>query len=218
MSSEPPSVRFPLEGTWLVLNPPGHPRHAYDINALGPERRLLRVPWWKVALGRARARDLYGWGRPISSPVGGEVVTAVDGIRDRDRLNPIVDVPASMLVRPARAKGNLAALAGNHVIVAFEGVFAVLAHLQRGSVRVKEGDTVSEGDPLGVVGNAGNTLAPHLHFHVMDGLDFAKANVLPFKVRAYDRWLDGRWVPMRDQPLPPRKGRVRGGTPADAGD
>lgn len=211
MSPSTPTIAFPLEGTWLALNPPGHPRHAYDISALGPDRRLLRVPRWKAVLGRARAQDLYGWGRPISSPVSGEVAIAVDGVPDRERLNPIVDVPASMLVRPARAKGDLAALAGNHLVIAFEGVFAVLAHLQRDSVRVREGDTVAEGDPLGVVGNAGNTLAPHLHFHVMDGPDFAKANVVPFRVRSYDRWIEGRWVPMRDQPLPLRKGRIRAG-------
>jgi murein DD-endopeptidase MepM/ murein hydrolase activator NlpD len=43
------------------------------------------------------------------------------------------------------------------------------AHLQAGSIKVKEGDRVKRGDLLGLVGNSGNTSAPHLHFHVMDG-------------------------------------------------
>jgi murein DD-endopeptidase MepM/ murein hydrolase activator NlpD len=100
-------------------------------------------------------------------------------------------------------------LAGNHVVIEFDGVFAVLAHLRRGSVRVAQGDHVEIGRELGMVGNSGNTLGPHLHFHVMDSLDFASAKVLPFAVDRYDRWLEGRWVPMWDQPLPRRVGRIR---------
>jgi hypothetical protein len=97
-------IAFPLEGTWLGLNPPGHPRHACDISGIGPDRHLFKVPWWKVALAQAHAEDLYGWGRPISSPVAGEVVTAIDEVDDRDRLNPIVDVPASMRDQPLPAR------------------------------------------------------------------------------------------------------------------
>jgi hypothetical protein len=36
-------------------------------------------------------------------------------------------------------------------------------------IKVKEGDKAKPGHPLGLVGNSGNTSAPHLHFHVMDG-------------------------------------------------
>lgn len=71
------------------------------------------------------------------------------------------------------------------------------------------GDDVLEGHPLGHVGNSGNTLGPHLHVHVMDGPAFAHARVVPFRVRRFDRWLDGRWVPMTDERLPKRYGRMR---------
>lgn len=58
---------------------------------------------------------------------------------------------------------------GNFVIVDIGGGnFAFYAHMQPGSVRVKAGDTVATGDVLGLVGNTGNTTAPHLHFRVMD--------------------------------------------------
>src|SRR3712207_8545465 len=43
------------------------------------------------------------------------------------------------------------------------------AHLQRGSVEVEVGDEVQAGDQLGLLGNTGNSSAPHLHFHVMAG-------------------------------------------------
>ena len=42
-----------------------------------------------------------------------------------------------------------------------------------GSVKVKLGDKVRRGDQLGEVGNTGNSQAPHLHLHVMDGASSA---------------------------------------------
>ena len=49
------------------------------------------------------------------------------------------------------------------------GAFAFYAHLQRGSLKAKLGDKVKKGQVLGLLGNTGNTDAPHLHFHLMDG-------------------------------------------------
>jgi hypothetical protein len=39
-------------------------------------------------------------------------------------------------------------------------------HLKEGSIRVKEGDPVKEGDELGRCGNSGRSPYPHLHFQV----------------------------------------------------
>ena len=44
-----------------------------------------------------------------------------------------------------------------------------LAHMQRGSALVKKGDRVARGQPLGKVGNSGNTSEPHLHIHAVRG-------------------------------------------------
>lgn len=41
----------------------------------------------------------------------------------------------------------------------------VLAHMMEGSIAVTEGQTVDEGQPLGRLGNSGNTSEPHLHIH-----------------------------------------------------
>ncbi len=57
---------------------------------------------------------------------------------------------------------------GNHVIIDCGEVHVELAHLQHGSVQVTVGAPVSAGDPLGKVGNSGNTTEPHLHVHAVD--------------------------------------------------
>ena len=39
----------------------------------------------------------------------------------------------------------------------------LMAHLQPNQIFVSVGDTVIRGEPLGLIGNSGNTLEPHLH-------------------------------------------------------
>jgi murein DD-endopeptidase MepM/ murein hydrolase activator NlpD len=62
-----------------------------------------------------------------------------------------------------------------------KGRFAFYAHLQPGSIRVKVGDTVKTGQVLGLLGNSGNSDAPHLHFHIMDGPRPLSSNGLPYR-------------------------------------
>jgi murein DD-endopeptidase MepM/ murein hydrolase activator NlpD len=101
------------------------------------------------------------------------------------------------------------------VLIAFGGLVALVAHLRRGSVTVATGDRVTEGQQLGVIGNSGNTLAPHLHFQVMDGADFAAARVVPFRVRVLEHRVGDRWIVVRGQRLPGRLARVRMNLPIE---
>lgn len=78
------------------------------------------------------------------------VTKAVDGLPDQ----------------PVPERGRQPA-AGNHVILACQGVNVILAHLQEGSVRVAARDVVATGQPLGQVGNSGNSSEPHLHIHAV---------------------------------------------------
>jgi len=89
---------------------------------------------------------------PLYSPCKGEVLSAVDGLED--------------MVPPASDRENLA---GNHVVVACQGIEIVLAHMKNGSVLVAEGQQVDTNTQLGNVGNSGNTSEPHLHLHAETG-------------------------------------------------
>lgn len=93
---------------------------------------------------------------------GVPVVAAADGtvVRIRDG-EPDISV----------AKRGRAALrgrdAGNGVLVDHgDGWQTQYSHMRHGSVRVKPGDHVRAGDPLGLVGLSGNTEFPHVDFVV----------------------------------------------------
>ncbi len=64
--------------------------------------------------------------------------------------------------------------------------FALYAHLQPKSIKVSPGDQVTRDQVLGLVGNSGNSVAPHLHFHVMDGPSPLASNGLPYAIDAYE--------------------------------
>ena len=96
--------------------------------------------------------DYYAFGANVVAPLHGKVIKVVERYTDNtpgemDELHP----------------------AGNYVIIEHpQYEYSVLAHFQEGSIVVREGDEVTEGQLLGKCGNSGNSSEPHIHFHVMD--------------------------------------------------
>jgi hypothetical protein len=75
---------------------------------------------------------------------------------------------------------------GNFVVLDIgNGFYVNYAHMQPGSVRPRVGDNLTRGDVIGLVGNTGNSVAPHLHLHVMDGPSPLASQGLPY---LYDRF------------------------------
>ncbi|MGK9232133.1 M23 family metallopeptidase [Inquilinus limosus] len=63
--------------------------------------------------------------------------------------------------------------AGNGVTIDHGGGWMTrYAHMKQGSVRVKVGDAVKTGQPLGQIGLSGNTVFPHVEFSVFKGETF----------------------------------------------
>jgi len=93
---------------------------------------------------------------------GVDVLAAAPGVVLRLRSD-MEDV--SIAERGAVALGNR--LCGNGLIIAHaSGWETQYCHLAKASVRVRPGQTVSAGAPLGRVGLSGATVFPHLHFTV----------------------------------------------------
>ena len=75
---------------------------------------------------------------------------------------------------------------GNHVILDLGGgVYAFYAHMQKDGVLVNLGDHVKRGQVLGKLGNTGNTSAPHLHFHLMDGPSALGSQGIPYVIDSF---------------------------------
>ena len=75
---------------------------------------------------------------------------------------------------------------GNYVLIQIApDVWAAYAHMAPGSVAVGVGDRVTVGQRLGLIGNSGDTSAPHLHFQLCDGPDITTSNSLPFVFSDY---------------------------------
>jgi murein DD-endopeptidase MepM/ murein hydrolase activator NlpD len=122
-----------------------------------------------------KLKDFPAYGERVLSVADGEVVKVVEGMPD---------VPPGVL----DPNNTLKEAGGNHVIVDIGGGrYAFYAHLQPDSVAVEVGDRVTRGQQLALLGNSGNTTAPHLHFHVMDApLELGADRNLPYVFDAFD--------------------------------
>ncbi len=148
-------------------------RFAIDWEQADAENRLLK--------GDPKAVASYNiYGREVLAVADGTVVAARNDLPEQ--LPGAL--PKTMTIDQAD---------GNFVVLDIGGGSYVLyAHMQPGSVAVTAGAKVKRGDLLGKVGNSGNTQAPHLHLHVMDGPSPLLSNGIPyvfdeFKLTAIDK-------------------------------
>ena len=121
------------------------------------------------------ARNYYGFGKEIFSVADGTVVAASDGLPDFETIY-------------SAAGSTVATAAGNYVILDIGNKkYACYAHMVNGSVRVKTGDIVKEGQLLGLMGNSGNSDIPHLHFQVVTDIpSFLGAEGYPHVYRTFN--------------------------------
>jgi murein DD-endopeptidase MepM/ murein hydrolase activator NlpD len=185
---QPVVVGSPMKGPgWLAMETTSPYTHHFGAQITMDN--VTRVPqryaqdWVLVdpATGQAAsgnatlARNYYGFGKEIHAVANGTVMAAGDGLPDNEL---IYAAPAA----------TIETLAGNYVIVDIGNKkYACYAHMVNGSVRVKEGDVVTEGQVLGLMGNSGNSDIPHLHFQVVtDTPSFLGAEGYPHVYRSFE--------------------------------
>lgn len=79
-------------------------------------------------------------------------------------------------------------LGGNYLILDIgNNHYAFYAHCVPGSFMVKPGDVITEGTPIALLGNSGNSDCPHLHFQICDSPHFFETNGLPFVLKKYTK-------------------------------
>jgi murein DD-endopeptidase MepM/ murein hydrolase activator NlpD len=198
------------QGTWLAAFGPSssstHRRALLPAFGHTGNSERFAVDWMKLGddgklfHGDAKVNaNWYGYGTEVLS-VGDAVVTAVkDGIPENVPFSPERAVPIT-----------LDTLGGNHVILSLgASKFALYAHLQPGSIRVKVGQRVRRGQVLALLGNSGNSVGPHLHFHISNENSPRQSEGLPFVLDSFtllDTAKDLREVIERgwNAPVPPK--------------
>jgi hypothetical protein len=197
-------LSLPFEGRWLARNSPARRvpshgtdlmggRYAIDFIAVDQRGRTADHRDWRTLLSAEPAARFYAFGRPILAPGDGVVALAHDGEVDHAARRSQLSLVPYALGQAARLRRGVAALAGNHLVIALRngGAFVALAHLRAGSLRVAPGDTVTAGQPVAACGNSGNSTQPHVHVQVMDGPDASVARGVPMAFRHFREWPRG---------------------------
>lgn len=184
-----PILSPPFEGgPWVAANGPSNVSgHRRTIIPLGGEARIAQrfaTDWIKLGADgtpfhgdSTKNANWYGYGTTLVAVADGIVTETKDGIIENVPNSPTMAVPIT-----------LETVGGNHVIIDIGGGhYAFYAHMQPGSVKVKVGDRVKRGQALGLLGNSGNSTAPHLHFHVGARNSPLGGEGLPFLFDRYTR-------------------------------
>ncbi|QTN28469.1 M23 family metallopeptidase [Rhodoferax sp. AJA081-3] len=209
----------PLEGTgWIAFNgcckEAPHRRAGIPVNGILYVSQRFAIDWVKMD---ANAQQSYGDSSKNENwPTYGQNAIAV---ADATVVSVLDDLP-ERVANALPDDTNVQNASGNHVILDLgRGHYGFYAHLQPGSIKVRVGDRVKRGHVLARVGNSGNTTAPHLHFHVSDGVGPLSSQGLPYVIDAFS--VQGIGVDVTEQgkvtvkPLP-QQGPQRAALPMDA--
>ena len=157
-----------------------HTRAALPVNGRVWLAQRFAVDWEQM---NAENRIYTGQQTSVASYViyGKEAIAVADAT-----VVSVIDGMPSQVPRHHAGCDFIDRADGNSVVLDLGGGrYALYAHLQAGSLRVHPGDKVKRGQTLGLVGNSGNSLAPHLHFHVMDGPSPMASNGVPYEIDSF---------------------------------
>ena len=138
-------------------------RYAVDWEQLDDEWRIYHGP-------QADVKSYTIYRKEVLAVAAATVASTIEGLPNQTPGK----MPENIAIEQADGNSVILDLGG--------GRYALYAHLDPGSVRVHKGDTVKRGQVIGLVGNTGNSLAPHLHFHVMSRAVPLASNGLPYEI------------------------------------
>jgi hypothetical protein len=202
-AGRPRVIGAPLEGdNWVAGNGccgTGFP-HRPSLNTFSGKlsnSQRFAIDWLRLndrgefySGDKTKNESYADYGAPVYAVADGTITSTLDTV---EAGTPGI-LPAN---DPALApKITIENVDGNHVIMDIGGgVWAMYAHLIKGSLLVKPGDRVRKGQKIAELGNTGNSNAPHLHFQLMDSPSLVQADALPYVI---DRFTyDGQVPPER---------------------
>jgi hypothetical protein len=167
-------------------------RYGYDLVIVNDDGVMYRGgpkdsdDWY---LGKPDDNELYfAFGQPVHAAGAGRVVDAHDGEPDDRRVNP------------AAQAARETAMGGNYVVIDhLNGEYSWFGHLRNGSVKVKPGQMVNQGEVIGQIGASGDSLFPHLHYELRTGPGMRDVEGLPSYFSGFRRALGSRAAVERGQ-------------------
>ena len=183
-----PVLRSPLRGSgWVAFNGLATSDHRRTLIPVDGKARIAQrfaIDWMRLGPdGRLFHGDssananFYSYGAEVLAVAAGRVVDLKDGLAENVGTN-----------ERSRRVITLDNVVGNFVTLDLgQGRFAVYAHLEPGSLKVKLGDRVRAGQLLALLGNSGNSDAPHLHFHLVDANSPLGAEGIPYELEQFDQ-------------------------------
>jgi len=183
-----PTIGPPLAGSaWVAVNgccePMGvHRGTGLPVNGKIYFAQRFAIDWMKlddagqmVKGDESKVENYTDYGAEVLAVADGMVVETLSNLDDQ--------VPGKL---PDPSTITLENIDGNHIVMELgKGLYAFYAHLQKESLLVKKGQRVKRGQVLGKLGNTGNTSAPHLHFHLMDGPSVLGSSGVPYLIDSF---------------------------------
>ena len=144
-------VRFPLNERALIGW--GGDRLETNYHVIKPNERWaydILIPPAEVKSSKLEDYGIYG--AKVMAPATGTVVS----INNEKDVDPGSD--------------DFQSMAGNHIYLRLDesGTYLILAHLKKGSIKVREGQHVNEGEFLAQVGNSGSSVS-HIYIFIIKG-------------------------------------------------
>jgi Peptidase family M23 len=150
----------PFSGTWEVLRGGVTKKDSHSWSVVSQRFGYDFVVTERGATCGDRGRrleDYYAFGQPVIAPSNGVVVETADHHRDYPH-------PGTGWI-----DWRTSDIRGNHVLLKHDdGTWSMIAHLRRGTCRVRPGDRVRRGELLGECGNSGHSTEPHIHLHTQN--------------------------------------------------
>jgi murein DD-endopeptidase MepM/ murein hydrolase activator NlpD len=220
------SYIFPLEpGEWFIQAFPGigsHHRwsaateHALDITMVDARGSWARGDAAAWRTGKVpRWEDWYAYDKKVLAAADGVVVKVVDDVEfplefwncregesQEEYLARIGKRQMELFLAPEA--DAMAVAGGNHIVIEHEGgEYSFYAHLAHGTIRVREGDRVTQGQHIAGLGGTGEAPAVHLHFQITDRASMIGARTLPVEftnVAVNEQFVDAYAPEMVSQP------------------
>lgn len=125
-------------------------RYAYDF-----EIRKNNLPYHDDV---QKNENYYSYLQEIIAPYDGWVI------------NIINEYPNTHITKDRKIICDIDDPKGNYIVLKHSnGEYSTICHFEKDSFKVNLGDTVRQGQVLGLVGNSGNTQGPHIHFQIQQG-------------------------------------------------